>query len=197
MNKEQAPHLVYLHGFLSSPTSKKALETAAWMQALGLETHFHCPELPPTPLAIAQRLHELFGKLAGKPVCVVGSSLGGFYATWAAEEFSCRAVLINPAVQPYALVADYVGPQRNYQTGEIQMVEAGFADDLRQLERKPVRPENYWVLLQTGDETLDYRQAVDYYAGCCQEVIEGGDHSFVGYADWLPRIWKFALGECS
>ncbi len=195
MKNKKQPHLVYLHGFLSSPASKKAMETAAWMHAIGLHTHYHCLELPPTPLAIEQRLRELFGALAGESICAVGSSLGGFYATWAAEEFGCRAVLINPAVQPYALVADYIGPQRNYQTGEIQLVEASFADDLRQLERQPSQPKNYWVLLQTGDETLDYRQAVEFYAGCRHSILEGGDHSFAGYADWLPQIWEFAQGE--
>lgn len=189
---EASPHLVYLHGFLSSPESKKAQETGEWLTEQGLGAHFHCPALPPVPLKVAELLRGLYQELKGLPVFVVGSSLGGFYATWFAEEFGCPAVLINPAVRPYELLKDYIGPQRNYQTGEIQMVEPGFADDLRMLERKPARPERYWVLLQTGDETLDYRDAVDFYAGSRLSVMEGGDHSFVGYADWLPQIWAFA-----
>lgn len=195
MSKEQRPHLVYLHGFLSSPASKKARETADWMNEQGLAAQFHCPELPPTPLAVAKRLEQLFARLAGETICIVGSSLGGFYATWAAEEFGCRAVLLNPAVRPYDLLKDYIGPQRNYQTGEVQLVEAGFADDLRALERQPSRAENYWLLVQTGDETLDYRAAVAFYHGCRQSITIGGDHSYVGYADMLPHIWNFARGE--
>lgn len=189
---EALPHLVYLHGFLSAPESKKARETGDWLTAQGLAAHFHCPALPPVPLQVAEHLRGLYQELRGAPVFVVGSSLGGFYATWFAETFGCRAVLINPAVRPYLLLKDYIGPQRNYQTGEIQIIEPGFAGDLRKLECKPVCPERYWVLLQTGDETLDYRDAVDFYAGSKQSVIEGGDHSFVGYADWLPQIWAFA-----
>jgi predicted esterase YcpF (UPF0227 family) len=141
---------------------------------------------------VAERLRGWYQERNGEPVVVVGSSLGGFYATWFAEEFGCRAVLINPAVRPYDLLKDYVGPQRNYMTGEIQIVEPHFADDLRMLERKPMHPQRYWALLQTGDETLDFRDALDFYAGSRMSVLEGGDHSFVGYADWLPQIWEFA-----
>ena len=131
-------------------------------------------------------------RLAGKPVCVVGSSLGGFYATWAAETFGCRAVLLNPAVRPYEFVKDYTGPQRNYVTGEVQIVDASLADDLRAMERRPSRPSDYWLLVQTGDETLNYREAVRFYTGCRQTVIEGGEHGFSGYAEKLPQIWDFA-----
>lgn len=193
MNK--LPHLVYLHGFLSSPASQKARETAAWLTGLGLGDHFHCPELPPSPGAVTDRLRALSADLADKPVCCIGSSLGGFYATWAAEEFGWRAVLINPVVQPGALVQDYLGPQHNYQTGRIETIEARYAEELRALERPPRHLAQYWLLVQTGDATLDYREAVGFYAGVRQTLIEGGDHSFAGYADWLPRIWQFAQGE--
>lgn len=195
MNPLTSPHLVYLHGFLSSPASKKAQETAAWMAAQGLSSHFHCPELSPTPQAVGKQLQELFASLKTETVCVVGSSLGGFYAAWAAEEFSCRAVLINPAVRPYALLKNYTGLQRNYQTGAEQWVDADIADELRAFERKPAQLEKYWLMVQTGDETLDYRAAVAFYAGCRQSIVTGGDHGFVGYADVLPQIWKFAQGE--
>lgn len=197
MTDSDTPQIVYLHGFLSGPGSKKACETAEWLAARGLADHFHCPELGAKPHAIAAQLQQLFESLEGLPVCVVGSSLGGFYATWAAEEFGCRAVLINPAVKPYELLKDYIGPQRNYQTGEIEMVEASFADELRALERRPGKAGHYWLLVQTGDETLDYRDAVDFYAGCKQTVIQGGNHSFSNYAEALPLIWEFARGGSS
>ena len=130
------PHLVYLHGFLSGPGSSKARETAAFMDRLGLADHFHCPELPPVPAIVEARLREIFIALEGQPACVVGSSLGGFYATWAAETFGWRAVLLNPAVRPYEFVKDYTGPQRNYVTGEVQIVDASLAEDLRAMERR-------------------------------------------------------------
>jgi len=136
--------------------------------------------------------------LDGETICVVGSSLGGFLATWAVEEFGLdHAVLINPAVRPYALIRQYLGPQQNYQTGEIHDIKPEYADDLLAFERAPSNTEGYWLLLQTADEVLDYRQAVDFYCGCHQTIEEGGDHGFVGYADWLPRIWEFANARSS
>ena len=194
MNKPNTrpPHIVYLHGFLSGSGSRKAVDTGAWMQKRGLSEHFHCPDLQHTPQAAAMQIQQIFASLQGERVCVVGSSLGGFYATWAAEEFGCRAVLINPAVRPYTLLADYIGPQRNYITGEIHNITPNFADELQQIERKPSDLGQYWLLVQTGDETLDYRDAVDYYQGCRQTILPGGNHSFVDYQAQLPQIWEFA-----
>lgn len=189
------PHIVYLHGFLSSPLSKKAQEMAQWMEQQGLQDHFHCPQLPMNPHDAGILLQGLFFQLAGEDICVVGSSLGGFFATWAAETFACRAVLINPAVRPYEHLKDYLGPQRNYQTGEIHLIEAGFFDQLKAFERSPSHCEHYWLLTQTGDEVLDYQEAVAHYSACRQTIIEGGDHGFVDFPRWLPEIWGFAQGK--
>lgn len=183
--------LVYLHGFLSSPLSQKAQETIAWMKEQGLASNLICPQIPMHPIEAITQLRELISPLQGD-FCAVGSSLGGFFATWAVEEFGGRAVLINPAVQPYALINQYLGPQQNYQTGEIHHIDASFADNLRQFERKPTNLQRYWLLTQTGDEVLDYQAAVGYYQGCRQTIESGGDHSFIGFAQWLPQIWAFA-----
>lgn len=192
MTNNRPPHIVYLHGFLSSSGSRKAVDTGAWMAQLGLQDHFHCPDLLHTPQAAAMQIQQVFASLQGERICVVGSSLGGFYATWAAEEFGCSAVLINPAVRPYDLLADYIGPQQNYITGEIHLIENSFADELRAIERKPSDLGQYWLLVQTGDETLDYRDAIHYYQGCKQTILEGGNHSFIDYTAQLPQIWNFA-----
>jgi predicted esterase YcpF (UPF0227 family) len=183
--------LVYLHGFLSSPLSEKAQQTIAWMQQHGHAEQLICPQIPMHPRQAIEQLRQLIAPLNGD-FCAVGSSLGGFFATWAVEEFGGRAVLINPAVQPYALINEYLGPQQNYQTGEVHIIEASFADELREFERKPTKHERYWLLSQTEDEVLDYRAAISYYQGCRQTVEQGGDHSFIGYAQWLPEIWSFA-----
>ena len=189
----KTPHIVYLHGFLSSPLSEKAQQTGHWMAAQGLADHYHCPALPMSPRECATVIEQKIRELDGEKICMVGSSLGGFLATWAVEEFGLeRAVLVNPAVRPYALIRQYLGPQQNYQTGEIHDIKAEYADDLLAFERAPSNTEGYWLLLQTADEVLDYRQAVDFYRGCHQSIEDGGNHSFVAYADWLPRIWEFA-----
>ncbi|WP_148713727.1 YqiA/YcfP family alpha/beta fold hydrolase [Chitinolyticbacter meiyuanensis] len=185
-------HLVYLHGFLSSPFSKKAQDTAVWMAEQGLADYFHCPEIPMEPKAATEALLAARAKLGGEPVCYIGSSLGGYLATWLVEEYGDRAVLINPAVHPYILLKQYVGPQHNYYTGEIHQIDERYADDLHALERAVSDPSRYWLLTQTGDEVLDYREAVTKYRGSRQDVIEGGDHAFQDYGRWLPAIWAFA-----
>ncbi|MBM5574369.1 YqiA/YcfP family alpha/beta fold hydrolase [Deefgea sp. CFH1-16] len=109
--------LIFLHGFLSSPLSQKAQDTAQWMREQGLGESFICPTIPMEPEAAANMLRDLLTPLDGD-FCLVGSSLGGFFATWAVETFGGRAVLVNPAVQPYHLIDQYLGEQKNYQTGE-------------------------------------------------------------------------------
>ncbi|MEJ2794428.1 YqiA/YcfP family alpha/beta fold hydrolase [Iodobacter sp. LRB] len=189
------PHIIYLHGFLSSPLSQKAQEMATWMSEQGLQDYFHCPQLPMDPNAAGVLLQGLFFHLANEDVCVVGSSLGGFFATWAAETFACRAVLINPAVRPYDRINEYLGPQRNYQTGEIHIIDIRFAEQLKEFERQPSQPNRYWLLTQTGDEVLDYQAGVNYYSACRQTIIKGGDHGFADFQQWLPEIWGFAQGK--
>jgi uncharacterized protein len=183
--------LVYLHGFLSSPLSDKAQQTINWMAEQGLSDRLICPQIPMHPIEAITLLRQLIAPLNGD-FCAVGSSLGGFFATWAVEEYGGRAVLINPAVQPYALINTYLGPQQNYQTGETHFIDESFAQDLHQFERQPTQLERYWLLSQTDDEVLDYRAAVDYYQGCLQTIERGGNHSFTGFARYLPAIWAFA-----
>ncbi|UXY15055.1 hypothetical protein N8I74_17335 [Chitiniphilus purpureus] len=185
-------HLVYLHGFLSSPFSRKAQATAVWMAEQGLSDYFHCPQIALEPEEAANTLRQLLDKLKGERLCFVGSSLGGYLATWLVEEHGGRAVLINPAVRPYASLQHYLGPQRNYHTGEVYLIDECYAGKLRAFERTPSDPAHYWVLVETGDEVLDYREALAAYPGSRQTVIEGGDHSFQDYTRWLPAIWDFA-----
>jgi hypothetical protein len=123
----------------------------------------------------------------------VGSSLGGFYATWLAERYATKAVLVNPAVRPDIDLAAYVGPQRNLYTGEAYQLRA---EDVAELERFRVEriahPERYLLLVQTGDEVLDYRIAIRFYAGAWQLVQGGGDHGFQDFATQIPSVLRFA-----
>ncbi len=121
-----------------------------------------------------------------------GVSLGGYLSTWLNAEFGFRAVVVNPAVKPYELLADYLGPQTNPYTHESYTLEARHIDELKALEVKEVaNPESFWLLQQTEDEVLDYRQAVEKYVGSAQTVEEGGDHSFVGFERYPERIIHF------
>lgn len=184
--------IVYLHGFRSSPESNKARLLAGRMAQLGLADRFHCPHLPVSPRA-AVALAERAAADAPGPVTVVGSSLGGYYATWLAERHGWHAVLVNPAVAAHLSLQEYVGTQTNLYSGQEFEFTAEHVAELRALDVSAIsRPERYWLLVETGDELLDYRIALAKYAGARQTVIDGGDHCFQAWADYLDRIIEFA-----
>ena len=181
--------IVYLHGFNSSPQSHKAQVLARYMEQRGRAAEFACPALPPLPEDAVREAERVF---AGKKACFVGSSLGGFYATYLAEKHATRAVLINPAIDPHVGLRAYLGAQRNLHTGQpYELTEAHLAQ-WRSLYRAQVTPQRYLLIVETGDEVLDYRKAVQRYAGAAQIVVQGGDHSLRSFPEHLPRILEFA-----
>ncbi len=187
--------IVYLHGFRSSPQSSKAQRLKARMAALGLGDLFWCGQLPPSPraaIALAER-QIAAARATGAPVTVVGSSLGGYYATHLAEKHRLKAVLVNPAVVAHLSLAEFVGTQTNLYTGEAFDFKPEYIEELRAIEVPRIsRPQDVLMLAETGDEVLDYREAVAKYAGCRQVVLEGGDHSFTRWDDYLDAILEFA-----
>jgi predicted esterase YcpF (UPF0227 family) len=189
------PVIVYLHGFRSSPASRKATELAAAVAALppARRPQLHIPELQLAPLAAVARVRTLVEAVPRERVTLVGSSLGGFYATHVAEALGARAAVINPAVHPYDDLAPYVGVQTNLYTGEAFEVTPAHFDELRGLAVPHItRPRRYFLLVETGDEVLDYRVAVRFYGGALQYVRGGGDHAFTDYPAQLPAILRFA-----
>jgi len=184
--------LLYIHGFLSSPLSFKAQQTQAWLAANHPEIDYHCPQLSPYPAEAQLLLEQLVESLLPQPVYLMGSSLGGFWATWLAEKYNLRALLINPAVSAQELMPKYVGMElKNYHTDDVYYLHPHHVDEIRLVDIQPQRLENYWLLVQTGDETLDYRQAVKKYAGCKQTIEEGGDHAFQGFERYLEVGLEF------
>jgi predicted esterase YcpF (UPF0227 family) len=184
--------ILYLHGFTSGPQSNKARALGARMAERGLAPAFVCPQLPASPAEAARFIESI---AAGKPIrAVVGSSLGGYYATWLAEKFGLRAVLINPAVVAHVQLERYIGPQQWLYTGESFEFTRRHIDELRVLEVPALsKPENFWRLAEEGDETLDYRHAVARYTGARQTVLPGGDHSFTRWDDYLDRVIDFGM----
>lgn len=181
--------LIYIHGFNSSPASFKARLLRQRLEALGRSCEFLAPALPHDPAAAAALLDELVIRHAG--TALVGSSLGGYYATWLAERHGLRAALLNPAVRPYELLAGHVGAQRNLHTGEQYEFTLRDVEALRGLEVQRITAARYLLLVTTGDEVLDYRQAVARYAGCTQVVVEGGDHGFGSFGDHVDAVLRF------
>jgi predicted esterase YcpF (UPF0227 family) len=186
-------HLLYLHGFRSSPQSVKAKKMAALVAARHPSVTWWCPQLPPSP---QQAMALLEQGLAGWPpesMAVMGSSLGGFYATALAERFSCKAVLLNPAVDPARDLADYIGEQTAWHNpDEHFFFEARFVDELRALWAGPLKnPRNYLALIAKGDEVLDWREMSARYAGAQLQLLEGGDHALSDFDAHLPLILDF------
>lgn len=184
--------LLYLHGFNSSPQSKKALQTQRWFSENAPEIKFVCPALPPFADSAIGLLRSLIENQQPEPVYLVGSSMGGFFATCLAEQYGLRAVLINPAVSPGRGLRDWLGENSNYITGEKwtfkpQHIEEYLALDPREIKYK----SNYRVLLQTGDKVLDYRDAQARYQGCDIVTEQQGDHSFINYYQHLTAIHQF------
>ncbi|EGQ8072016.1 esterase YqiA [Vibrio vulnificus] len=185
--------LLYIHGFNSSPLSMKANLMREYCEQHRPDIKVVVPQLLSFPQAAAECLLKIVQQhKTTHRIGLVGSSLGGYLSTWLNAEFGFRAVVVNPAVKPYELLADYLGPQTNPYTHESYTLEARHIDELKALEVKEVaNPESFWLLQQTEDEVLDYRQAVEKYAGSAQTVEEGGDHSFVGFERYPERIIHF------
>ena len=152
---------------------------------------FHCPQIVSHPTGAIAQLTEIIESAKEDNWLLMGSSLGGYFSTYLSEKYHLPAVLINPAIQPYLLLNDYIGQQTNPYTQEIYHVEPDHMDQLKALERKKIVQNNYLVMVQTGDEVLDYRLAVEKFAHAELIVQQGGDHSFVNYEQMLPQIAQF------
>lgn len=181
------PSILYIHGLNSSPTSTKASQLLKVAEHCGIARQLRVPALHHHPRQAMVQLQAAVAEL-GRPL-LVGSSLGGFYATYLAEQHGLDALLINPAVRPHRLFGGKEELQTNYYTGETWLLTHDHVAALAELEMpEPRDAKRYRVWLQTADETLDYRQAEAFYAGCSLDIQEGGDHSYQGFARRIPEI---------
>lgn len=184
--------LLYLHGFNSSPRSIKAQQMVQHLGSQRPDIAIEVPNLSPYPSIAWQQIAQIIQAYPAHQIGVVGSSLGGYYATRVSQEFGVPAVLINPAVKPYELLVDYLGENTNPYTQATFILSEQHIDELRALDCTClVDPEKLWVLLQTDDEVLDYRQAEAKYCTAKITVEQGGDHSFVGFEHYLSAILTF------
>lgn len=183
--------ILVIHGFNSSPQSLKAQITRQYMQIMHPEVEVLCPQLASNPCAAIKQLCDIIEDDNHCQWYLTGSSLGGFFATYLAAKYQLKAVLINPAVKPYDLVDDILGEHSNPYTGEVYQVTVAHMQQLKLYERDKIDRKSFFVMVQTGDEVLDYQHAVDKYQQCRLEVQQGGDHSFINFAKMLPNIVNF------
>lgn len=185
--------ILYLHGFRSSPRSFKAQLLAQRLAARGHADVWRCPALPVSPLEAVALVEEVAAQAADPAaVTVIGSSLGGYYATWLAERHGWRAVLLNPAVEPARDLHRYLGEQPLWHGGGSVVVTMAHLDELSTLAVPGItRPERYYLLASTGDEVLDYREMLAKYAGARLTLIDGGDHGISGFDRYADDVLAF------
>jgi predicted esterase YcpF (UPF0227 family) len=186
--------LLYLHGFNSSPQSYKAELIADFMKDKKCSDLLICPQIPTIPEEAKHYLEQLVEEtLYHHQLSFVGSSLGGYYAIYLAEKYGGSAVLINPSVRPYETLKAYLGDNTFYFEDGSWEFEEKHIQQLKDLNVAEItRIERYLVLLQTGDETLDYKEAELKYNESRCIIEQGGDHSFVGLERHLAQIMEFS-----
>jgi predicted esterase YcpF (UPF0227 family) len=190
--------ILYLHGFRSSPRSFKARVIHERMTALGRAPELICPQLPASPKAAIELALLLAERYAPGELAIVGSSLGGFYATWLAERLDCPAVLLNPAVNPLKDLDQHVGVTTAYHSDEPFEFKREYIDELAALRVERItRPERYFLLAATGDEVLDYRDMVAHYPGARQHVIEGSDHAISEFPQYVDEVLAFCTPKAA
>jgi predicted esterase YcpF (UPF0227 family) len=186
-------HLLYLHGFRSSPQSTKARQVAARIRERHPQVTWWCPQLPPSPQAAMEMVTR---GVAGWPpgaMGVIGSSLGGFYATCVAQANGCRAVLLNPAVDPARDLSRYIGEQAAWHDPSEHFYFAPeYVDELRRLATGPLaHPERFFAVIAKGDEVLDWREMAARYAGARIKLLEGGDHALSDFDAHIDEVLEF------
>ena len=184
--------ILYLHGFRSSPKSRKAQHLLALMRARGLEGDYLCPQLPASPRAAAEVALAAAQLEPTEQLALIGSSLGGYYATWLAERLGCRAVLLNPAIRPYEDLKAHLGRQPVFYSDASIEMKPEYLDELLALEVPRItHPGLFFLVAATGDQVIDWRTMVERYAVCRQRVIEGSDHELSDFAHYAAEVLAF------
>jgi uncharacterized protein len=186
-------HLLYFHGFRSSPRSFKAQRMETEVRKRHPRVTWWCPQLPPSPKQAMRMVADTIAAWPHDRMAVVGSSLGGFYATWVAERTGCRAVLLNPAVDPARDLARYIGEQTVWQDPQQHFYFAPeYVEELRALACGPLaRPDRYFAVIAKGDEVLDWREMTGRYPGARIKLLEGGDHALSDFDAHLEEVLAF------
>ena len=190
-------HLLYLHGFRSSPLSAKAQKMAAVVHQLHPTVHWWCPQLPPSPQTAMQLLRDGVASWPSAPgfggMAVVGSSLGGFYAAALARECGCRVVLINPAVDAARDLTRHIGVQASWHDpAQTFAFTPQHVNELRALHDGPMTASDQTLaIIAKGDEVLDWREMLSRCSAGQVRLVEGSDHGLGDFDAHLPAVLEF------
>ncbi|MDM5176721.1 esterase [Massilia sp. DJPM01] len=190
--------ILYLHGFRSSPRSFKARVVGEKMAALGRASELVCPQLPASPKEAMALALTLIERYDASELSIIGSSLGGYYATWLAERLGCRAVLLNPAIYPLKDLDQHVGVTTEYHSDKVFEFKRAYIDELGALAVPAITgPERYFLIAASGDDVLDYRDMTAHYAGARQHVIDGSDHAIAEFGQYVDEVLAFCLDRAA
>jgi predicted esterase YcpF (UPF0227 family) len=186
---------VYLHGFKSSPNSNKAQLTKTAIEQriqLGEQITWYCPQLPGSPREAIEMVRDHIGGQTFSTLSLMGSSLGGYYATHLAEQFPSKVSLLNPAIEPARDLEKYIGEQKSWHQDEVFHFLPEYIQELQDIYVKDItQAERYFLLAAKGDEVLDWREMVSKYTGANQLILEGGDHAISDYPNHLNQLMDF------
>lgn len=186
-------NILYLHGFRSSPLSTKAQIMEKHIINYYPHINWWCPQLPPSPRQACNLIANGIENWQAKNTAIIGSSLGGFYATWLAEQKGCKAVLLNPSIDPYNSLKDHVGELSTWQNPNDKFEFCqDYVDELHDFYiNKLTKPENYFAIIAKGDEVLDWRSSANYYANAQIKLLPKSDHGLSDFEDHLDEIINF------
>ncbi len=185
-------HLLYLHGFRSSPQSTKARKFAAWVGKHRPDLVWSCPQLDPSPARAMREVEDAIADWPDTRMAVIGSSLGGFYATVVAERHGCRAVVLNPAVDPTRDLSAAIGETTAWHSGDPFVFRSEYVGELRAMEPGPLTdPGRYFAVVAKGDEVLSWREMSARYAGSPICLLEGSDHALTDFDAQMPDVLAF------
>jgi len=189
--------IIYLHGFRSSPQSRKAQILARHLQQRGAADRYQCPALPASPRAASRLALDLAQAAPREQLALIGSSLGGYYATWIAEKLGCRAVLLNPAVDPAHDLQAHIGRQPVFFSDDEINFRPEYIEELRELYTSVTRPERYFLIAATGDTVIDHRKMLAKYAGARQHLIDGSNHELSDFERYVEEVLAFCSSEAA
>ena len=203
MSPSPAPftsHLLYLHGFRSSPQSAKAVQVAARVREQHPGVVWRCPQLPASPSEAARLIRHLTEDWPREGMAVIGSSLGGFYARWLSLQRGCRVALLNPAPFPQRDLSKYIGEHPVWQNPDEHIFfRAEFVDELvalagdisRLAPAQPITPDRLFAIVSEQDEVLDWREMMTFCAGGSIHRLPEGDHAISDFDRHIDRLFQF------
>ena len=186
MSKSVKPLLIFIHGFNSSSFALKPCQLSKYLKEKQCDQYCIAPDLNFQPAAAITQLEQLVEENCEQlDITLIGSSLGGYYATYLAEKYDLRVVHINPTIYPCVLLADYLGTNTNLYTKEEYELRAEHIDQLKKIEVEKVsKPEKHIIYLQTADDILDFREAAEKYKHSWVIIEQGDSHGFENF-EWI------------